>query len=517
MSAGMGLAILLLAGAGQDSRLAVPSDDAQSQAEKIIRDVFKTEYAVKTPAAQQKLAKQLVQQGSDTKDDPAARYVLFREAADLAARSGEIETLVRAADELVAGYQLDRLAFKESLLSKAEPTTTRVEDLKRLAEALIQIGREALELDQFDVAAKSAQAALPAAKKAKDLTLVVRVDAVLKSVAELRGGYEKARKAEQALAANPEDPQANLAWGEHLCLGKGKWEEGLPFLAKGPDSALKSLASKELRSPAELEVADGWWELGEKEKNALWKSRLLDHARTIYEDVLPKTTGLSRMKVEKRIAEASGTSRVNRKGLVVWWKCDEGRGTSVANSAGTGNVATLANGIEWVPGRLGKAIKFDGTSGYLSCLTETLPATNSAQTISFWLHLPAVPARGEDIFCFSNAALSGATQAGVSSGGLGFWRFGGMSLGKAAFPGVNAWHHCAYVFDGKTHTIYLNGKLESTSTTPPQGVAVTNVEFGRYRGVGGGSKYYGGALDDIRVYNRALAEAEVRGLSTGIE
>src|SRR5688572_9991780 len=146
------LGILLLAGQGQDDRTAVPSDDALARAEKLIRDIFKNEYAAKTPAAQQKFAQQLVKQGLDTNDDPAARYVLFRDAADLAARSGDVETMTKAVGLLASGYQVDRLAVRESFLSKAEPATTKPEDLKRLVESLLDLSREAVEADQFEVA-----------------------------------------------------------------------------------------------------------------------------------------------------------------------------------------------------------------------------------------------------------------------------------------------------------------------------------------------------------------------------
>jgi hypothetical protein len=518
------LGILLLAGPGQDNRAAVPSDDAQARAEKVIREIFKNEYASKTPAAQQKLAQQLVQQGLETTDDPAARYVLYREAADFAARSGDVDTLMKATDLLTAGYRVDRAAVTESFLSKAEVASMKPEDLKRLVESLLELSGQAVEADQFDVAARAAQSALAAAKKAKDIALTVRADAAAKSLAELRSGYDKARTAEQALIANAGDPQANQAWGEYLCFGKGQWEKGLPHLAKGPDSPLKSLAAKELLGPTEtaarMEIADGWWDLGQKEKNTVWKGRLLAHAVTIYDAVLPETSGLSRMKLEKRIADASAAGarvpRVNRNGLVVWWRCDDGKGSTLSNSAGPGNVATLMNGVEWVPGRLGKAVKLDGKTGYIQCAAEKFPPTNGVQTISFWFHLYALPTRGEDFFCFSNDPISGAVQAGVGKQFLSVWRLNGMGMARTATPAANVWHHFAYVYDGKTHSLYVDGKLENTGGAPPQAVPVTNCEFGRWRG-GRGANYFTGALDEIRVYNRTLTEAEIRGLATGNE
>ncbi|HVR83024.1 MAG TPA: LamG domain-containing protein [Planctomycetota bacterium] len=523
--------ILVLLGWGmtpQEAKLPVPTEKAQAEAEKTIRDIFKEEFAVKTSTAQQKLAKKLIEQGRETRDDPAARFVLFREAADLATHAGDIDLLLLALKDLCDFYRVDPATTMEPFLTRAEPTTTKPEDLKRLAETLAELARGAAELEQFEAASKMAQASLAAAKRSKDLSLTVKTDTLVKSVSDLRNASEKARKAEQTLLSTPNDPQANQALGEHLCLAKGQWEKGLPHLSRGSDPVLKSLASRELAAPtetaAQIDIGDGWWNLKEKETNITRKYLLLVHAETLYEAALPATTGLIRAKLEKRIAEGvaaghlPGTPpRVNRIGLLVWWKCDEGKGTTVANSAGSGNEATLMNGVEWIPGRLGKALRFDGKSGYLSGKPEHLPATHAPQTISFWLNLSSRSTRGEDLLCFSNDPLTGALQAGVSTSKLSFWKFGGGLLASATAPTVEEWHHCAFVSDGKTHSVYLDGKMENSTSNPSQAVPVTNCEFGRYRGLGGESHYFSGALDDIRIYNRALTEPEVRGLATGTE
>src|SRR5205823_4024435 len=77
------LALLLLGGAAllhaddAAKRLPVPAKAAQARAEELIRDIFKDDLAAaKEPADKSKLAGYLLQQGKETKDDPAARYVL---------------------------------------------------------------------------------------------------------------------------------------------------------------------------------------------------------------------------------------------------------------------------------------------------------------------------------------------------------------------------------------------------------------------------------------------------------
>jgi len=58
--------------------------------------------------------------------------------------------------------------------------------------------------------------------------------------------------------------------GQFLCFVKASWDLGLRFLIKGSDAGLKALAEKELSiaaNPAEqTAVADGWYELADKEK-----------------------------------------------------------------------------------------------------------------------------------------------------------------------------------------------------------------------------------------------------------
>lgn len=511
----------------QDAKPDPPGAEAQTRAEKQVRDVFKDEYAVKSPAAQRKLAKQLLDQGRETIDDLTTQYVLYREAADLAIRSGDVDVLVSSLDSISKSFAVDALNLRGSSLMRADGAIVTPEDSKKLVQALLGVTRDAAVQEQFDLALKTAQVALGTAKKTRDILIATTAEGAVKSVQEAKGSSERSKKAEDHLKTNSEDPSANQAVGEYLCFIRDQWDKGLVFLSKGSDSVLKTLATKELTQQAELSarigVADEWWDLGTGEKPSIKKTAVLGHAQSLYEADLPKASGLLRAKLEMRLGQKSPPGllsvapRANRTGLVAWWKCDEGMGTSVANSVGPGNVATLMNGVGWVTGRSGKALKFDGKGGYLACSAENLPATNAPQTISFWINVSSLPEKGEDVLCFSNDGCTGAIQAGVSATGIAFWKFAGGLLGKAPPPGKEAWHHYALVSDGKTQFVYRDGKLESKTEGQPQAVPVTKCEFGRYRGPGGEDHYFSGALDEIRIYNRPLTSLEVEGLASGNE
>jgi len=58
--------------------------------------------------------------------------------------------------------------------------------------------------------------------------------------------------------------------------------------------------------------------------------------------------------------------------LAGWWKFDEGSGTTANDSSGNENHGTFNGDPQWVNGKFGKALKFDGGSDYLD-----VPDSNS--------------------------------------------------------------------------------------------------------------------------------------------
>ena len=48
--------------------------------------------------------------------------------------------------------------------------------------------------------------------------------------------------------------------------------------------------------------------------------------------------------------------------LAAWWRLDEGSGTTASDASGNGNNGTLNGDPQWVAGKLGGALEFDGYS-----------------------------------------------------------------------------------------------------------------------------------------------------------
>jgi WD40 repeat protein len=298
-------------------RRPVPDEAKQVEALKLIRDLYKEEYAKRKLADRLALAAQLLDKARETDDDPVARFVLLCESRDLAAQGGDAVAVLVAIDELAKEYTIKPLEMKVTFLTAAGRNAHTPAANKVLAESFLLLVDEALAADNFEVAERLASLADAAAHKTTHVALVTQVQARDKEVKEIEKEHEAAHEALAKLEKNPDDAEANLTAGRYQCLRRGEWDKGLPLLARGSDAALQAAAKKDLEKPqgpaAQVEAGDSWWDLGEAQKDSTKKS-LLARAGHWYREALPELMGLSLAKVEgrlKTIAEQTPASRLD--------------------------------------------------------------------------------------------------------------------------------------------------------------------------------------------------------------
>jgi hypothetical protein len=293
-------------------RLAIPDLARQREAEKLIKEVFKDQYAKKALVDRKTLARLLVEQATKSQDDPVSLWVLLREAQDVAAQAGEVRTALEAVELSAQSFDIDTLAVKGSVLAAAGKSAKTPEEFAALVQALLRLVDDQVVADQYDAADKNVTVAVQHARKSNDLALSARAVNRAKEVAEAKSLYSGMKGILETLARTPDDPRANLEMGQFLCYVKGVWDLGARFLVKGSDASLKALAEKDLGAPGaptdRVSLADGWWELAEKEKSPLRKSQLQAHARTIYQSALSEASALLRIKIEKRLEGAEQAS-----------------------------------------------------------------------------------------------------------------------------------------------------------------------------------------------------------------
>ncbi len=199
-------------------------------------------------------------------------------------------------------------------------------------------------------------------------------------------------------------------------------------------------------------------------------------------------------------------------GLVGHWKLDDASGTKATDSSGSGNTGTLTNFAlsgavsNWITGKRGGALDFDGTNDRITTGNISFPTTLS---VCFWIY-PKANAVSEIILHGTTAA----TQTGfeIYQTGLGVGLRGGSitNMTSGSILVLDTWQYICGSISGTTGNIYYNGSLSVTSggLTAPQSSG-NHLNIGSYED---GSYPFSGSLDDIRIYNRVLGSTEISTL-----
>ncbi|HEY7115897.1 MAG TPA: hypothetical protein VH475_04895, partial [Tepidisphaeraceae bacterium] len=291
-----------------DAPFGVPSDDAIAKATKLVRQTFATEYAAATNLTQRAaLARRLLKEALDTKDDVPARYVLLCECRDLAATSADAPTACRAIDQLVKTYGVAPGEMTLSALSTAARVALTAPGQESLARCALLATDAALQRDDYDLAARLATLAEATATKSKKIVLLTDAQEKVKEVNWAAQEYAQAKSALEALNTKPDDPRARAAAGRFKCLVKNDWEHGLPLLLECADARFKLLAEHDQAAQTagatvQARIADQWWELGE---GYLGRARIACRTRAAhwYKLAAPKLSGIQRTLAEKRLDE----------------------------------------------------------------------------------------------------------------------------------------------------------------------------------------------------------------------
>ena len=201
------------------------------------------------------------------------------------------------------------------------------------------------------------------------------------------------------------------------------------------------------------------------------------------------------------------------------WSFGEGAGTTAADATGNGLAGTLMNGAAWVAGRIGTAVGLDGVDDYVE--VPHVPALDAYPlTVSAWVRTTTGGLSGV-VNKYLPSSLDGY-QIFVNGGSLCAWYFrdasnyvwDGTSC-SLAVPGRadGQWHHVAFVVDAAGGRLYVDGSLAATRAwtgTPGPASTTASLSFGRYPGIA--TPYLPGAIDEVRLYARALSAAEVTAL-----
>ena len=216
--------------------------------------------------------------------------------------------------------------------------------------------------------------------------------------------------------------------------------------------------------------------------------------------------------------------------LVGHWTLDE-TGPTAADASGNDNTGILVNEPRRAPGRIGGALALDGRDRYVNIPdSPTLRKLQEGDyTIAAWFRPNSRPP-GADAAANDGSyaiVMKGSRPEGLKYGpdqkfSMDHWLADGTGVGVSS-AGVyppGAWYHVAGVVSRAEGTIriYVNGKADGAVPFP---AAATPFDFGTetwkigIASPGAATHRWAadGAVDDVRVYARALGPNDVRILA----
>jgi prepilin-type N-terminal cleavage/methylation domain-containing protein len=186
--------------------------------------------------------------------------------------------------------------------------------------------------------------------------------------------------------------------------------------------------------------------------------------------------------------------------LVGQWDFEEQSGATVLDSSGSGNNGTVFGTVSRIAGVKGQALALDGTS-YVDTSQSVNLASNNF-TITAWFKTTSA---GDQKI----VSLGPLAQLQIFSGFLRVC-INPCTVGTTRIDD-NKWHLATVVGDPTSIRAYLDGSSRVEIIEAASGV-VTNGTLRLGRMDVGGGFIFNGALDDIRVYSRALTADVIKNI-----
>jgi len=197
--------------------------------------------------------------------------------------------------------------------------------------------------------------------------------------------------------------------------------------------------------------------------------------------------------------------------LVLYLSSDEEKGEIAKDLSQHGNNGTIKGGTESVDGKFGKALRFDGATGYIEVPHSDSLNVESAFTIENWAY-PLDISREQNVaekgfwkgsWLSHIKTVRGYVFAIAAAGWNPIW----LATSANSALEANKWYHLAMTWDGTKRTLYVNGEEDGSDT--PTGSLVANTAPVYIAG-GRNPYYYKGIYDEIRIWNRALNQKEIK-------
>ncbi|MFI5750765.1 LamG-like jellyroll fold domain-containing protein [Streptomyces sp. NPDC051644] len=196
------------------------------------------------------------------------------------------------------------------------------------------------------------------------------------------------------------------------------------------------------------------------------------------------------------------------------WRLDEGKGTTAADQGPNHSALTLTEGTTWTPGVHGSALEFDGQGQYAETRGPVVDTTQN-YTVSAWATMDSLPGNYATVLSQDGRRTENPFYLQYGQGAFAFSTPGGHRARVEMKPELGKWYHLVGVREGDDLKLYVDGKLVANAAAGPADVSTGPLSVGRAQYAGQKGDFWNGAVDQVRVYDKALTADEVSTLHDG--
>jgi hypothetical protein len=209
------------------------------------------------------------------------------------------------------------------------------------------------------------------------------------------------------------------------------------------------------------------------------------------------------------------SAKIDEEAIIGMWLFDEGKGDLAKDLSGKGNDGKLMNNPQWLKGKFGQALEFDGKTNYVEVADSSSLDVSTEVSISLWVYINNFgTSSGDDVIIdkmcsdpngafeilnFSASELEGRFTLDTGTT---------IRLQSGLKPPDQSWHHYASTFKSGEQQLYFDG--EAVADDSQTGTLIQN-DLPIHIGKGVERNYhFDGMIDEVGILNVALTEKDIQ-------
>ena len=210
------------------------------------------------------------------------------------------------------------------------------------------------------------------------------------------------------------------------------------------------------------------------------------------------------------IAVHISTAEIDFETAVGIWLFDEGKGGVAGDISVGGNEGELVKSPNWVDGKWGKALEFDGKA---SCVQTGQKLLDNLEefTILTWVKTNDAPPNRTGLVGQNDAPEFGF----INANSINLWTptAGGTQNPWKYKHGDGEWHHVGCVATTDYVHTYIDGEyVEQKGGWANHGASAFNVNIGGCGVWDPGGNFFSGAMDEVAIFHSPLEQEDIQEL-----